>query len=414
MNFPRKDNGLNQYRAWWPYSIINYDDDVGGDWGAPQEANGVLMQDGWITAGFNALNQPISIWSPMYGTNYLWLGYDPLGRCVKRWVGPTVDDHAPPANSNPATYYYYDGSNMIQEGPSNGPASRVYVHGGRVDEIVASQAGSVWSHHHYDGQGNCIMLTDTNGGIREQYDYDAFGMPYFYTATGDKVGAPQQWGNRFLFTGREWLKDLKLYDYRARLYQPELGRFLQPDPKQFEAGDYNLYRYCHNDPVNHADPFGLAPVIIPDDADSAARAAGVIVNAITQKDPPGFRVEAGKTIFRNPDRTFSMSNKTVRSGADQKIHGFPKPEVPGQKPKIEVHSHVVESVDGKTGANTSAADVRRADFTGKPIYTNAPNGRGGVIQERYRPSDAKTIQERQKEGGVLERLRNNKWEPTGK
>jgi hypothetical protein len=48
------------------------------------------------------------------------------------------------------------------------------------------------------------------------------------------------------------------------------------------------------------------------------------------------------------------------------------------------------------------------------LITNAPDGRGGVIQERYRPSNANTIQERQKEGGVLERLRNNKWEPTGR
>jgi hypothetical protein len=39
----------------------------------------------------------------------------------------------------------------------------------------------------------------------------------------------------------------------------ELGRFLQPDPKQFEADDYNLYRYCHNDPVNKTDPTGLWP-----------------------------------------------------------------------------------------------------------------------------------------------------------
>src|SRR5438874_1980797 len=37
------------------------------------------------------------------------------------------------------------------------------------------------------------------------------------------------------------------------------GRFLQPDPKEFGAGDYNLYRYCHNDPVNKSDPFGLVP-----------------------------------------------------------------------------------------------------------------------------------------------------------
>jgi RHS repeat-associated protein len=73
------------------------------------------------------------------------------------------------------------------------------------------------------------------------------------------------WGNRFLFTGREWLSDngasaphnLKLYDFRNRVYQPELGRFMSPDPKQFAAGDYNLYRYCHNDPVNNVDPTGL-------------------------------------------------------------------------------------------------------------------------------------------------------------
>src|SRR3977135_1305950 len=40
------------------------------------------------------------------------------------------------------------------------------------------------------------------------------------------------------------------------MYPPELGRFLQPDPKEFAAGDYNLYRYCHNDPINKTDPFG--------------------------------------------------------------------------------------------------------------------------------------------------------------
>ena len=47
------------------------------------------------------------------------------------------------------------------------------------------------------------------------------------------------------------------------MYQPELGRFLQPDPKEFGAGDYNLYRYCHNDPVNKSDPvMGLVSLTI--------------------------------------------------------------------------------------------------------------------------------------------------------
>jgi RHS repeat-associated protein len=269
MNFPMRDNKLNQYLAWVPYSAIYHDDNMPPpdpppnppfQWVFP--GNGVVMQDGYITASYNALNQPVAIWSPAYpGANgsaaqYLWYGHDPLGRCVKRWMGTGT---GAPLASNTTTYYYYDGWNLIQEGPSGGPASRVYVHGGRVDEIVASQAGAGggWSHHHYDARGHCIMLTDTNGAIREQYDYDAFGYPYFYAATGLKLSPTNQWGNRFLFTGREWLKDLKVYDYRNRIYQPELGRFLQPDPKQFAAGDYNLYRYCHNDPVNASDPFGL-------------------------------------------------------------------------------------------------------------------------------------------------------------
>jgi RHS repeat-associated protein len=160
-------------------------------------------------------------------------------------------------NSNAATYYYYDGQDMIQEGTSALSATRIYVPGPGVDQIAASQVVSTgeWRFHHYDGQGNCILLTDTGGNIREQYDYDAFGMPYVYSAGGVTLTA-SQWGNRFLFTGREWLSDLRIYDYRARQYQPELGRFLQPDPKEFSAGDYNLYRYCHNDPVNHSDPDG--------------------------------------------------------------------------------------------------------------------------------------------------------------
>ena len=36
-------------------------------------------------------------------------------------------------NSNAATYYYYDGWNLIQEGPNASVADRTYVHGGRVD-----------------------------------------------------------------------------------------------------------------------------------------------------------------------------------------------------------------------------------------------------------------------------------------
>ena len=271
MNFTRKDNGLNQYRTWLNNIGTSYDDDIGGTWGAPQAANGVLMQEGNITAGYNALNQPTMMQGPPLAGSQTWIffGYDPLGRCVRRWTGQLVNGNPPlPSVSTGGTFFYYDGWNLIEENTGAGSASRNYIHGARLDEIVKQliQYNPAPRYFHYDARGHCTLQTDASGNIAEQYEYDAFGYPYFYNASGTNIGY-SPWGNRFLFTGREWFSDLKLYDYRARLYQPELGRFLQPDPKQFAAGDYNLYRYCHNDPVNKSDPTGLYFTIAGGDRD---------------------------------------------------------------------------------------------------------------------------------------------------
>jgi RHS repeat-associated protein len=85
------------------------------------------------------------------------------------------------------------------------------------------------------------------------------------------------YANRFLYTGREFLKEANLYDYRNRVYSAELGRFLQTDPIRFEAGDGNLYRYVFNRASLFIDPLGLAcgsgflqDLIVPDKIPSGA------------------------------------------------------------------------------------------------------------------------------------------------
>src|SRR3954447_20732497 len=61
-----------------------------------------------------------------------------------------------------------------------------------------------------------------------------------------------------LLTGPEWDKGARLYNYNARWYDPQIGRFLSEDPGGITGGDDpNLYRYVGNDPVNHTDPTGL-------------------------------------------------------------------------------------------------------------------------------------------------------------
>jgi hypothetical protein len=130
---------------------------------------------------------------------------------VKRYLGP----YSWSPNPNlPGTFFYYDGWNLIQEGPTAATADRLYAHGNRIDEIVASQYGGQWAYHHYDARGHCILLTGSSGTLVEQYDYDAFGRPYFYDASGN-AQTSSGWGNRFLFTGREWLRDVAVYDFRG-------------------------------------------------------------------------------------------------------------------------------------------------------------------------------------------------------
>jgi uncharacterized protein RhaS with RHS repeats len=53
------------------------------------------------------------------------------------------------------------------------------------------------------------------------------------------------------------IPELALYDYRNRVYSPDLARFLQTDPIRYSAGDENLYRYVGNNPVNLIDLLGL-------------------------------------------------------------------------------------------------------------------------------------------------------------
>jgi type VI secretion system secreted protein VgrG len=111
-------------------------------------------------------------------------------------------------------------------------------------------------YYHRDGLGSTVALSDATGQIVERYRYDVFGRVEIRSATGESLPV-SLFGNRFLFTGREWLSEVGLYDYRNRVYSAELGRFLQTDPIRFAAGDGNLYRYVSNNPINYVDPLGL-------------------------------------------------------------------------------------------------------------------------------------------------------------
>ena len=119
---------------------------------------------------------------------------------------------------------------------------------------MRSHAGGFNYIYMEDGIGSITEVTDWHGNVRRAYVYDSFGNTAIQTGTLNPT-------NPFKYTGRELDEETGLYYYRARYYDPEIGRFLQEDPIGFEGGDINLYVYVSNNPVNLTDPLGLRGIV---------------------------------------------------------------------------------------------------------------------------------------------------------
>lgn len=79
----------------------------------------------------------------------------------------------------------------------------------------------------------------------------------------------------YAYTGREWDPEINLHYYRARYYEPKVGRFLSEDPlgvakphpdnrvAMAVAREHNLYVYVSSNPIRFTDPLGLKRTKFP-------------------------------------------------------------------------------------------------------------------------------------------------------
>ena len=115
-----------------------------------------------------------------------------------------------------------------------------------------------------DHLGSVCALVTAAGAVVASYTYDAWGN---VSATINYSLLPVNFSCRFLFHGGWYSEATGLYQFRARWYSPELGRWLSPDPIGLEGG-LNLYEFCGNNPVNNRDPSGLITVFVYDSDDT--------------------------------------------------------------------------------------------------------------------------------------------------
>jgi len=213
---------------------------------------------------------------------------------------------------------------VLAETDATGTLQAQYVYGAGLDEPLRMVRGGVTSYYHADGLGSVVGLSQSAGALVERYAYDVYGTPRI-TNAGGTVLTQSAIGNRFLFTGREWDAAPELYHYRARYYEPWIGRFYQRDPIGLDSEDINLYAYVFNNPINGVDPFGLSfipslqgpPFVIDLQPERPAPPLG---DPIPQPSlvPPGDAGQlVGPTILTTPATPIGGSRQCASQGVER-------------------------------------------------------------------------------------------------
>lgn len=223
--------------------------------------NGNLISDtgkGITNISYNHLNLPAII--SFSGGKSIKFWYDANGKKLKKQVF---------SFSLSERYYqhYTDGIEYRQNGTGLPVLEAIYHDEGRVIPSETHPTGWQYEFTLRDHLGNSrVMFSDINSdGILTQNE---ILQEQHYYPFGSSIDGPWEVTNpdnpnKYQYNGKEANRDFGLnwYDYGARWYMPEIGRWnavdqLAEDPMQI---DKSPYAYTWNNPVNLTDPDGNCP-----------------------------------------------------------------------------------------------------------------------------------------------------------
>ena len=143
--------------------------------------------------------------------------------------------------------------------------------------IMAMEYNGTTYYYVTDGIGNIVGLVDTNGATVASYTYDAWGK--ILTATGSMADI-----NPIRYKSYYFDSETGFYYLMSRYYDPEVGRFINADAYASTGQGvlgYNMFAYCGNNPVTHADYSGNSCLPITNNYQGIFRESGSAVRVST-------------------------------------------------------------------------------------------------------------------------------------
>jgi RHS repeat-associated protein len=200
------------------------------------DRNGNLLSDGRREYVYDSLNRLVRVRDAANGATIARFAHDARGRRI-------VEDY-----DGQVRQLVWDGDDLIAEYRGGKPFA-LYVYDDGIDQPVqtAVKGSEFW--YHTDLDGSVRALSGGDGGPSADYRYTPFGQ-----LTSAQALEPY---NPQLFSARRIDRSIGTYDFRARQYDPELGRFQQRDPAGMTDGT-NLYAYTRNNPIRFVDPRGTS------------------------------------------------------------------------------------------------------------------------------------------------------------
>jgi RHS repeat-associated protein len=172
------------------------------------------------------------------------LVYDADGNRIKR-ITSTATNLYLVSTVNPSGY-----AQVVEEFQSSSAVtnlSRVYTYG---LGLISQRQGTTNYFFGSDGHGSTRFLTDGSGTVANAFTYDAYGNLIASNTTAQTV---------FLYCGEQFDSGLGSYYLRARLMNPNTGRFWTMDTDEGDNEDplsLHKYLYGEDNPVDNVDPSG--------------------------------------------------------------------------------------------------------------------------------------------------------------